>query len=249
MRRGPVDSFLLRLTPGLQVIEGRGTLDLTAVVGARPGVEIPWAGATYRIVRPQLSDRLAHLRRRAQIVTPKDAAFLWYLAGVGPGSTVVEVGAGSGALTVLLAHAVGDAGHVISYDRRPDFRDVAERNVAAAGFASRVEFRLRPIGEQPFDLDPASAGAVIADVPAPWEIVPHAIPVLVPGGALVLYTPTYNQLEHAVRELRSHGFEETRSVELLERALHVGDGGTRPDFEMLGHTGFLTGSRWFGGRR
>jgi tRNA (adenine57-N1/adenine58-N1)-methyltransferase len=199
-------------------------------------------------VRPQLADRLAHLRRRAQIVTPKDAAFLLFLAGAGPGSTVVEVGAGSGALTVLLAHAVGPTGRVISYDRRPDFRDVAERNVAAAGYADRVEFRLRPIGEEPFDLDPTSVGAVVADVPAPWEVVPRAIPILVPGGALVLYTPTYNQLEHAVRELRANGFEDTRSVELLERALHVGDGGTRPDFEMLGHTGFLTGARWFGGR-
>jgi tRNA (adenine57-N1/adenine58-N1)-methyltransferase len=50
-------------------------------------------------------------------------------------------------------------------------------------------------------------------------------------------------LERTVRALREFRFDEIRSVELLERPLHVGDGGTRPAFEMLGHTGFLTVGR------
>ncbi|HTW55408.1 MAG TPA: hypothetical protein VMG36_03045 [Thermoplasmata archaeon] len=50
-------------------------------------------------------------------------------------------------------------------------------------------------------------------------------------------------MERTVRALRSAGLDAVRAVELLERPIHVGDGGTRPEFEMLGHTGFLASGR------
>jgi tRNA (adenine57-N1/adenine58-N1)-methyltransferase len=245
LRRRAGDSVLLLLRPGPQSIEGRGVIDLTAAVGAPPGVELSWAGATYRVVRPTLSDRLQHLRRRAQIVTPKDAQYLLFLAGVAPGATVLEVGAGSGALTIVLAESVGPSGRVVSYDRRADFLEVARGNVSAAGLSDRVDFRLRDVAALGFDR--SGAASVVVDVAEPWAIVAPARSALTVGGSMATYTPTYNQLEWTVRALREARFEEVRSVELLERNLHVGEGGTRPDFEMLGHTGFLTGARWMGG--
>jgi tRNA (adenine57-N1/adenine58-N1)-methyltransferase catalytic subunit len=245
VRHRPNDSSLFRLRRGPFTVEGKGVVDLTAAIGARPGVTIDWAGTPYRVVRPSLVDLLAHLRRRAQIVTPKDAQHLLLLAGVGPGSRVVEAGAGSGALTTVLAHAVGPAGRVITYDRRPDFLEVARKNVTAAGLEDRVEFRLRDVTTD--GLDVPEVGSLVLDLPEPWAVLPSAVGVLVIGASIALYTPTYNQLERSVRELKALGFEEVRSLELLERALHVGDGGTRPEFEMLGHTGFLTGARWMGG--
>ncbi|MGI0128563.1 MAG: tRNA (adenine-N1)-methyltransferase, partial [Thermoplasmata archaeon] len=99
LRRSEQDSILIRLTEGPQVVEGRGVIDLSPFLGQTAGAELPWAGARYRILRPSLSDRLRHLRRRAQIVTPKDAQYLLFLAGIGPGARVAEAGAGSGALT------------------------------------------------------------------------------------------------------------------------------------------------------
>jgi tRNA (adenine57-N1/adenine58-N1)-methyltransferase len=65
----------------------------------------------------------------------------------------------------------------------------------------------------------------------------------VSGGYVATYTPTYNQLERTVRRLREIGFGDVRGVEIIERGIHVGEGGTRPEFEMLGHTGFLASAR------
>jgi tRNA (adenine57-N1/adenine58-N1)-methyltransferase catalytic subunit len=235
------DSVLIRLRRGPHPVEGRGVIDLTSVIGHAAGERVSWAGAEYEAVRPTLPDLLAGLRRKAQIVTPKDAQHLLYLAGVGPGLTVGEAGAGSGALTTVLAHAVGPTGAVVAFDRRRDHLEVARRNLDGAGLAERVRFVERDVaangfGELRFD-------AVVLDLPEPWAVLPAVRDALVPGGRVATYTPTYNQLEHTVRQLRELKFDEVRSVELLERALHVGDGGTRPEFEMLGHTGFLTGAR------
>jgi tRNA (adenine57-N1/adenine58-N1)-methyltransferase len=241
LRRSERDSILLRLSGGPQVVEGRGVVDLGAYIGQPVGAQFEWAGALYRILRPSLSDRIQHLRRKAQIVIPKDAQYLLYLAGIGPGARVAEAGAGSGALTLVLADAVGASGRVISYDRRPDFLGVARTNVADAGYSDRVEFRERDVAAS--GLDATDLDAVVLDLAEPWSVLESARTSLLYGGRVATYTPTYNQLERTVHALRTLGFEEVRSLELLERELHVGAGGTRPEFEMLGHTGFLASGR------
>jgi len=241
LKRPGAPARLVRVIVGPQRIGDEGVLDLTAQVGAAPGGEVVWSGTRYRLVRPSLADRLASVRRGAQIVTAKDAAELVFLAGIGPGDRVAEAGAGSGALTIALAHAVGPGGRVLSFDRRADFLDVARQNVERAGFAERVTFREGDVATELLgdgDLD-----AVVLDLPQPWDVVPAAHRALRPGGHLATYTPTYNQLERTVRALRDARFDDVRALEVLERGLHVADGGTRPEFEMLGHTGFLAVGR------
>lgn len=241
LRRRAGDSLLLPLERGPRTIEGHGVLDLSDQIGRAPGGVVAWAGAQYRLYRPSLSDLLAHLRRRAQIVTAKDALPLVYLAGIGPGSRVAEAGSGSGALTTVLAYFVGRSGRVHSFDRRPDFLDQARANVTSAGLADRVEFALRDVTTEGFGV--AGLDGVVLDLPEPWKALPFAREALRVGGSVAAYVPTYNQLEATVRAMRTAGLEETRALEVLERALHVGEGGTRPEFDMLGHTGFLATGR------
>lgn len=246
LRHREGDALLLRLRPGPQSIEGRGVIDLTPALGQPPGAVLQWAGTPYRVVRPTLPDLVQQLRRRAQIVTPKDAQQLLWLAGVGPGDRVGEAGAGSGALTIVLAWAVGPTGVVVSHDRRPDFLEVARRNLRLAGLEDRVRFVERDVAVD--GLEGEGYSSVLLDLAEPWSVVPHLPRALAIGGHVAVYTPTYNQLERSVRELSLHGFEDLHSLEILERGLHVGPGGSRPEFEMLGHTGFLSGARWMGGR-
>jgi len=241
LKRAGAPALLVRLAQGPQKVGNEGVLDLTELIGKPPGSAVSWLGEEYRALRPSLSDLLGTLHRGAQIITAKDAAHLLLMAGVGPGSTVAEAGAGSGALTIVLAHAVGPTGRVISYDRRSDFLDAARSNVRRAGLDRRVEFRLRDVATEGIDAN--DLASVILDLPEPWAVLPSAFASLAPGGYAATYTPTYNQLERTVRSFRELGFDEVRAVELLERGLHVGEGGTRPAFEMLGHTGFLAAGR------
>lgn len=241
LKRAGDPALLVRLARGPQKVGNEGVLDLTDLIGKAPGSTVGWLGSEYRAFRPSLSDLLGSLRRGAQIITAKDAAHLLFLAGVGPGASVAEAGAGSGALTVVLAYSVGPTGRVISYDRRDDFLETARANVRRAGFESRVTFRRRDVAVE--GLDESGLSSVVLDLPEPWAVLLSARSALVPGGYVATYTPTYNQLERTVRTLRELRFDEVRAVELLERGLHVGEGGTRPAFEMLGHTGFLAAGR------
>jgi tRNA (adenine57-N1/adenine58-N1)-methyltransferase len=234
-------ALLVVLARGPIRLGNDGVIDLTAQIGEVPGESVTWLGKSYRVVRPSLSDLFGALRRGAQIVTPKDAAHLMFLAGVTPGSQVAEAGSGSGALTLALAHAVGPHGHVTSFDRRTDFLEAARANVLRAGLAARVTFRERDVVQDGIDL--SGVASIVLDLPEPWAVLASARSALAVGGYVATYTPTYNQLERTVQELRSLSYDEVRAVELLERGLHVGDGGTRPSFEMLGHTGFLASGR------
>lgn len=240
LRRKEGESYLVPLKRGPSQVEDLGILDLSAAIGQPEGCTIPVAGRSFQVFRPRLPDLVAQMRRRSQVITPKDAVTLLYLGGVEPGSFVLEAGTGSGALTLFLAVAVGPTGKVVSYDRRPEHQKVARDNLERSGLSDRVELRIRDVKEGFGEKD---ADAVLLDLPDPWEVIVPAKEALRVGGYLTTYTPTYNQLEHAVRALREAGFEEVRAQETLERGLHVGEGGTRPDFEMLGHTGFVAAGR------
>jgi len=241
LRRPGAPPRLVRVVRGPQSVGADGVIDLTEAIGMSVGSPIAWSGAEVRLFRPSLGDLLTTLHRGAQIVTPKDAVQLLYLAAVGPGARVAEAGAGSGALTIALAYSVGAGGHVTSFDRRKDFLEAARSNVERAGLADRVTFRERDVAAEGIDLRELSS--VVLDLPEPWAVLESARAALAPGGFAATYTPTYNQLERTIRAFRSLGFEDVRAVEILERGLHVGDGGTRPEFEMLGHTGFLAAGR------
>jgi tRNA (adenine57-N1/adenine58-N1)-methyltransferase catalytic subunit len=241
LKRAGAAAVLVPLGRGPVRVGTESVIDLTAEIGQPVGRTVTWVGEEYRAVRPSLADLFGAVHRNAQIVTPKDAVQLLFLAGVAPGAEVAEAGSGSGALTVALAVAVGPSGHVTSFDRRADFLEVARANVARCGLSSRVTFRQRDVAVEGLGLDGLSSVAL--DVPEPWAVLGSARAALRPGGYAATYTPTYNQLERTVQEFRNLRFDEVRAEELLERGLHVGEGGTRPAFEMLGHTGFLASGR------
>ena len=126
------------------------------------------------------------------------------MGDVFPGARVVEAGAGSGALTCSLLRAVGDGGRVVSYERRPEFAEVARRNVERffAGPHPAWELRDGDVGTHPAD---QPADRVVLDMLAPWEVLDAVAAALVPGGVLVAYVATTTQLSRIVEALREYG--------------------------------------------
>lgn len=236
--------LVLALRRGPTRIGDAGLIDLTSVVGAPVGGTVEWLGTPYQVVRPSLSDLFATMTRGAQIITPKDCARILSLASIAPGDTVGEAGSGSGGLTLALAFAVGPLGSVLSVDRRAEALRVARDNLDKAGLASRVRWVEADVAREGWPAN--NLAAVVLDVAEPWAALEVTRAALRPGGWVVTYTPTYNQLERSVRGLREARFDEVVALEVIERALHVGDGGTRPSFDMLGHTGFLAAGRRIG---
>ncbi len=108
----------------------RGSLAHDELIGRPEGSVIVSAGGTpYVALRPLLADYTLSMARGAAVVYPKDAGQILAQADIFAGARVLEAGAGSGALSCWLLRAVGEAGLVVSYERRADFADIARRNV------------------------------------------------------------------------------------------------------------------------
>nr|WP_206203788.1 tRNA (adenine-N1)-methyltransferase [Thermococcus sp. 21S9] len=217
-----------------------GILKLGELIGKPYGSRIEsHKGETFVALKPDINDIIAKMKRGPQIVHPKDAGIIIAYAGISPGDTVIEAGAGSGALTIFLANAVGPEGKVISYEVRKDFYEIAKRNIELAGFSDRVVLKNRSIYD---GIEEETADHIVLDLPQPENVLPHAVDVLRPGGYFVAYTPCMNQVHRffrALEEYREH-FMRPRVVEVLVREQEVKRDCMRPKTTMLAHTGYIT---------
>jgi tRNA (adenine57-N1/adenine58-N1)-methyltransferase len=221
-------------------VEGLGVFKESTVAGQAWGSTVAVGAQRVKLLRPTLPDFVRLLRRGPQIITPKDAGAILAYAGVGAGHFVVEFGVGSGALTIALLHAVGPHGRVLSVDNNPKSVEVARKNVGRTPWASAWELRE---GDAAAGVEETGADAVVIDVPEPWDVVGAALKALRPCGRVASFSPTVNQVERMVAALEAAGFDDVRTVELIEREHTIRVGASRPNFEMLGHTGYLTFAR------
>jgi tRNA (adenine57-N1/adenine58-N1)-methyltransferase len=231
-------TFLIELTPGRTFSTHKGAVAHDDLIGRPFGVQITnSAGAPVYAVSPIWVERMMKVHRRTNIMYPKDVGYMLARLGLGAGDRVIELGAGSGAMTIALAHAVRPGGRVYSYDRRAEFLELARSNCARAGVGEdEVEFRLRVEGE---DLEPG-VDAVTCDIPEPWSEVEPAHSALVGSGRFAAATPTFNQAERIAACLAGGGFAMVQTHEILVREILARPGRTRPAHRMVGHTQILT---------
>jgi tRNA (adenine57-N1/adenine58-N1)-methyltransferase len=223
----------------------KGVVRHDDLIGGPEGVVVTTAlGTDYLALRPLLADFTVGMPRGAAVIYPKDQALIVMGADIFPGATIVEAGAGSGALSCALLRAVGATGRLISYERRPDFAAIARSNVENFFSRPHPAWDLRTgdlVGSLATEPLPAgSVDRVILDMLAPWECVPAAAEILIPGGVLCCYVATTTQLAQTIETLRVHaGFTEPEATESLLRSWHVEGLAVRPGHAMVGHTGFL----------
>jgi len=79
--------------------------------------------------------------------------------GIGPGSTVADVGAGTGLLTVHLARAVAPTGKVVATDIDGAVLELLHSRLAAAGLADVVERRV--VGAETPGLEAGAYDAIL----------------------------------------------------------------------------------------
>jgi tRNA (adenine57-N1/adenine58-N1)-methyltransferase len=228
------------LAVGGQFHTTKGSISHNDLISQPEGVVVSsTGGAPFLAMRPLLHEFTVSMPRGAAVIYPKDAAQILMYADIFPGARVLEAGAGSGALTCSLLRVIGPGGHLISYERREDFADLARRNVEGFFGVSPPNWELR-VGDLVGSLDGEPLDRVVLDMLAPWECVASLAEVLVPGGVLCAYVTTTTQLAQTVETLRVHaGFTEPEATESLVRAWHVEGLAVRPRHNMVGHTGFV----------
>jgi tRNA (adenine57-N1/adenine58-N1)-methyltransferase len=221
-------------------IRGVGVLDPKTLIGKDYGKKHQIGNKEFWVLPPSLQDKLQGLYRQAQIILPRDIAHILVNCSIEPGHTVLEAGIGSGSLTIALASAIAPTGKVISYDIREEFVEHAMKNLRQAGLTTYVTTKIKDVtkGIEETDLD-----AVILDIPNPWAAVEHAWKALKIGGYFCAYSPLISQVEQTVHVIEQQSFIECKTYENIQREMIVSTHGTRPSFDMLGHTGYLTFTR------
>ncbi len=219
-----------------------GVFDLADLVGREQGCSIvSHLGGKIFAFKPTPADWVLHaVKRQTQVTYPKEMGYILVRAGVVPGSIVVESGSGSGASTLMFAFAVGDNGHVFSYERRPEFSELARRNVERAGLSHRVTFKVKDIAE---GFDERDADVVFLDVREPWLYLKQAMETLADGGTLVVLVPTTNQVSETLKAMQNLPFVDIEVSELLLRHYKPNPDRLRPEDRMVAHTAFLIFAR------
>lgn len=232
--------FLIDTRGKTDKIKGVGVIDPSTLIGKKYGEQVEIGNKQFWILTPSLQDKLQGLKRRAQIILPRDSAHIIMNCSIESGNKVLEAGMGSGSLTISLANAIAPSGKVISYDNREDFVEHAMKNLKTAKLDKYVSTKIMDITE---GIDEKELDAIILDIPNPWKAVSHAWKALKPGGYLCSYSPLISQVEKTVKEIEKHSFIEVKTLENIQREMVVSEQGTRPSFNMLGHTGYLTFAR------
>ncbi|HDQ71826.1 MAG TPA: tRNA (adenine-N1)-methyltransferase [Chloroflexi bacterium] len=235
-------SFLVRLKPGLQFHTHRGMVAHDDLIGSPWGRQLSThLGYALLLLKPSTDDIvLAHLKRNTQIIYPKESGYILMKMGIKPGCRVIEAGTGSGALTLVLAQAVGPAGHVYSYEERAEMQQLARKNLEQLGLADAVTFRLRDIKH---GFDECDVDALFLDVPNPWDYLAQVHVALSGGGFFASLLPTTNQVSRLIGALEKNDFGLIEVEELLLRQYKAVPARLRPMDRMVAHTGYLVFAR------
>jgi tRNA (adenine57-N1/adenine58-N1)-methyltransferase len=233
--------FILPLQAGARFETHRGILQHDDLIGKPWGTQVfSHIGSPFFLLQPSLADVINELPRTTQILYPKDIGFILITMGIGPGQTVMEAGTGSGSMTTALSFAVGPQGRVISYEIKPDVQNLARKNLTRFGLESRVDFKLRDIGQC---FDETEVDAFFLDVPNPYDYAAQVRAALKPGGYMCCLIPTFNQVEKTLMALRQNSFAFVEVCELLLRYYKPEPARIRPTDRMVAHTGFLVFAR------
>ncbi len=238
--------WLVQIKPGKEFHTHKGIIKFDDIIGkpfgscvfSRPHES---QGFKFLVFEPLPSDYILHMSRKTQIIYPEDAGLILIYSGIGPGSTVIEAGSGSGALTCILGHFVKPTGRIYSYDIREKSLKIARENITRANLNDVVSIEHGDILND--ELQHKNVDAVVLDMPSPWEAVEKVKFYLKLSGILVSFSPTIEQVKKTTFSMRNNNFFDINTYELLKRRIQVKQNATRPEVRMVGHSGYITFGR------
>ncbi len=230
-------SFFLKLKKGEKFGTHKGTIEHNEIIQKNYGDYIKThKGHKFQILKPTLYDIIMFgIKRKTQIIYPKDSAYITLKLGLRSGMKVLESGIGSGALSIVMANAVYPDGKIYAYEKEEKHIEVAKQNLEFAGFSEIVEIfhkDLSEVEEENFD-------AAFIDVREPWLYIKKLKELLKKGSPIGFLVPTVNQIILLLEELNKNNFIQIETMEILLRKYKPVPDRLRPEDRMVAHTGYL----------
>ena len=216
-------------------------------------------GEAFVVREPRGPDLFNHFERTGAPMMPRDVGLIVGHTGACAADRVLDAGTGTGVLSAYLGRM---GAQVTTYERDPDFAEVARENMELAGVADTVDVRTGDVTDHLDDLstsgaadtddggtdDPSEDGSefdlLTLDTQNAPEVVARAPDLLVSGGYVAVYSPFVENSRKSVEAARDAGLVDVETLETIQRQMDFGDRGTRPSTAGVGHTGYLTFARY-----
>jgi tRNA (adenine57-N1/adenine58-N1)-methyltransferase len=198
------------------------------------------------VLKPTTKDFILYkLKRKSQIIYPKDVGQILVLSDIFNAKNILECGCGSGALTMWLLQAKKDETKLVSIDCREDMVELAKKNIETY-FKKPIEeiknFVLEVKKLEEVDYEENTFDRVILDVTEPWLNLDKITKILSSYGILLCWLPTVLQVFNLIDEVEkkySEHFYLEGIYETLQREWQKNQLALRPKDRMVAHTGFL----------
>ena len=202
----------------------QGRLEFTDVIGKEYGSIIRFTKGSGKVLvlEPHLDRVLLNMPHATNIIYEDNAAILAFRANVRQGDRILEIGSGSGGLTLYLAtllyrtKAECQTEHsppppIVSIYTKSDHQNVAKKNLLTFGLAHLVDFRCGDLVLEPVLHPDERFDAVVIDIPQPWTVLARIRPYIKNGKPILIFVPNWAQIELTVAEA-----EKNRSYHVLE---------------------------------
>ena len=204
-------------------------------------------GVDFKIYKPSYKEFVLLMKRGPQIIYPKDVAQIVLESNIHNSSKVLEIGSGSGALTLYLYSLLKNTGRLYSLDSSRINQRRADKTIARyLSLLSEENNAVTFINEELANFDYKNCiekiDAIITDVPEPWEFfIKNKIENSINW---VSYLPSMTQVMRMNNVLKDNKFQDIEIKEVILRDWVVDDKVVRPSNKLVSHTGFLLSAKY-----
>ena len=213
-----------------------------------PSIVKSSTGQEFKIYRPTFKEFILLMKRGPQIIYPKDISQIVIEANISSSSKVLEIGTGSGALTLYLLNFLNTDGLIVTLDisktNQRRAKKTIERYLSAKEMNKdyNLQFINKELIEFNFSEHSNEIDTIITDVPEPWAFFDKNI--IDSDLFWVSYLPSITQVIKMKQCLELNKFENIEVKEVIVRDWYLNKKIARPDNKLISHTGFLLSARY-----
>ena len=202
----------------------------------------------YYVYIPSFDEFILLMKRGPQIIYPKDIGAILIAGNISKNSNILEIGTGSGALTLYLNLILDKKSQLFTLDENEKNQRRAQKTIERFVASSKinnlvdVNYINSKLSAFAFNDLADKVDTIITDIPEPWEFFLKN--QIQQNLNWVSYLPSISQVEKIVTKLRENNFVNIKITETLNREWIVDKKIVRPKNEMVGHTGFVVGARY-----
>jgi tRNA (adenine57-N1/adenine58-N1)-methyltransferase len=234
---------VIKLKSGNTYFTHLGSIPHDKIIGKLSGTLVSNdKGIKYTVFRATYNDYVMALKRKAQIIYPKDIAALLLWGDIYQGLHILEAGLGEGALSIAILRLLCGSGSLTTYEIREDFFEEGSKNIVNF-------FKEKPTNHNIIlgDIYNGFNGVfdrIFLDLPEPWHVLKYMKSGLLDGGIVISYIPTVLQVKTYIDTMQELGyFADIEVFENIKRPWHVKGLSVRPETWMYNFSAFIVYAR------